>query len=176
MTKNYWAFIKRLYARFNVQGVDKLGDLGVLQYKHTLISHAEILKLRASPVILLPGRPGFLHVPQHIFLTIRKPTTYTETADNLAFTWLLGNADINFATQETTAFVSGNNAQNSSIIQPFSSILANIHFFNGGSRGLMGRSIRVRNGGNGEFGGGAIGNYMLVVLAYLSISEKELNF
>ena len=169
MTKNYWAFIKRLYHHYG-GSVDGLADqLIKIEVAKKKIVHADILKLFASPIELIPAIPNTIIVPVNFIIQAHKPTPYSgvAAAEDIHISWyILGAGHTKVAEIETTNLLTG--AADGAFafwtsdrtINPVDSISV-----------AMGASLEVRID-TAEVAGGAAGNYIFITLAYFRLARK----
>lgn len=125
---------------------------GLVRYRDTTLTNAQVLALRATPIALVPA-PGANKVNEFISAMIvasQAAGAWTETADNLAIRQTNGTGLIVSDAIETTglfaASIKATRAR--AAIDPI---------------GLLKNSALVlHNTGDGEFGGGNAANTMLV--------------
>ena len=165
MPKNFWAFLKNLYNRYPFDGLPSF----VLKLAKVHIPHAQILTLRATPIVLVKAIPDNIIVPARVIAFAGKTTPYTEAADNISIAWHNGDNFYNALELDSTNLLTG--ADNFAL--RLSSIGAITQV---GRGGISGKDLVVRNSGDAEIGAGAVGQYLDIALVYYLLSKEDYTF
>lgn len=148
------AFFADNYAGFTMQNVrDLLESVDMNPDEATVtITNAQLLAIRAVPITLVAApAAGFAIVVESVDIAKIGATVYSETGDNLVVEYASG-ADI--VEIETTGFLDG--AASARSIRPAATLMTPV----------AASAVRLVNSGDGEFGGGDVGNSLKVLVRY----------
>ena len=166
--RNVYEFVSDLAGRYPDDGLSNL----TIKVAKKRIHHAEILKLKATPIEVIKGVPGQIIMALNTIVLVNKTTPYTESDDNLNVGWFKGSSRKGWVAEfETTALITG-----ASNFQAARAIQNKTDHFGPTFSDIAGASLSAANRGNAEFGGGAAGQWLDIVVGYFLLSEEDYTF
>lgn len=145
------------YERFSKRqallGRGVLGPHTIFQTKETVLTNAQVLALRATPISVVPAQgAGYVTLFSHaLLISSFAAGAYTETADNLVIRQVNGSGAIVSDAIETTGFIdqAAIKATTARAKTDQIALLKNV-------------ALVLHNSGDGEFGGGNAANTLTV--------------
>jgi hypothetical protein len=150
-----------LTKRRAIAGGALIGKEHVPQFADVILTNAQVLALRATPIALVaaPGLTNVLRMFSHAVLVATTTAgAYTETDDNLVIRQTNGTGVVMSDDIETTGWLDGTAIKMSSAHLKINVI-----------GGLLNKALVLHNSGDGEFGGGNAANSLRVRCYYTDL-------